>query len=258
MAALALICALSACGGPAGKSRDGGKLGSGDQHGLAPPRVTNVQMASGGIKVEGDAAPAAHIRLASPDGRAIAALADADGHWQLLVPPIAPAAIYGLSQKVEDRTLQAEGYLLVTHSGRGVLLRSGVGALVYDDKPTAGLTALDTDREGAAVVSGRGTAGTLVSAYVDGRKMGQGRVDSAGQFELPLTGPVAAGRHVVKVFGDSLSASVTVTLRPTASLQQGPLRATSAPGGLQIEWLTPGGGTQTTLIVNPASTAVSP
>lgn len=255
---MAILCAVSGCGGPTAKDQSVGKVGSADQHGLAPPRVTEVQLTSVGISIAGDAAPVASIRLASPDGRAIAALADQAGHWKVSVPVIAPAAIYGLSQKVEDRTLQAEGYLLVTPGGRGVLMRSGAGALVFDSASKAGLTALDSDREGAAVVSGRGAAGTSVSAYVDGRKVGQGRIDSTGRFELPLTGPVAAGSHVVKVFGDGLNASLAVTLHAAAPLQHGPFRVTAAPGGLQIEWMTPGGGTQTTFLVTETLPTVNP
>lgn len=220
---------------------------------MTPPQVTGLQPSGGQVLLVGDGAPGATVRLATPKGDSTEAKVDATGHWRLGAPARPEAAIYGLSQTVSGRTVQSQGYLLITPDGRGVLLRAGAGAVVLGDEPAAGLTAFDVDRDGGAVVSGRGPAGGAVSARVDGHKLGEGRIDPDGRFALPLSGPVAPGGHSLKVFGDSIDASLVFDASPAAPLTDGPFRATAVPAGLRIDWMTPGGGVQTTLVAGPAS-----
>ena len=170
-----------------------------------------------------------------------------------MTPASSEAAIYGLSQNVDGRTVQAQGYVLVTPDGQGVLLRAGAGARTLSRDPETGLTAFDVDRDGGAVVSGRGPAGASVSARIDGHKLGEGRVEEDGRFALPLTGPVAPGSHSLKVFGDQVDASIVVDARPAAPLTSGPFRATPVPAGLRVDWMTPGGGVQTTLVIRQSA-----
>ena len=143
---------------------------------------------------------------------------------------------------------QSEGYLLLTPDGRGVLLRSGAGALAIGAEPKAGLISFDVDRDGAAMVSGRGPAGGSVSARVDGRKLGESRIGADGRFSIALSGPVSPGRHSLKVFGDALDVSLPIDASPAAPLTEGPFRATPTPAGLRVDWMTPGGGVQSTLV----------
>ena len=245
VAAASLV--LWGCGGPsrapAPAGRDAGDAGYG-----APPIVTGVQPVAGRVMLVGTAAPKATVRLATPRGVAAEGPVDATGHWRLSAPILPAAAIYGLSQNVGGRTVQSEGYLLLTPDGRGLLLRSGAGALVIGAEPQVGLTSFDVDRDGAAMVSGRGLAGGSVSARIDGRKLGESRIGPDGHFSIALSGPVSPGRHSLKVFGDSLDVSLPIDASPAAPLTEGPFRATPTPAGLRVDWMTPGGGVQSTLV----------
>ena len=241
--------ALAACGGgppvaPAAQPKhDTTEAGY-----VTPPQTTAVRLQDGRVMLAGLAAPHATVRLATPGGQASTATADADGRWSLAAPALPTAALYGLSQQVDGRTVQAQGYLLVAPGGQGVLLRAGAGALSVGDQPQIGVTAFDVDRDGGAVVSGRGPAGSGVSARIDGHKLGEGRIDQAGRFSLPLTGPVSPGTHNLKVFGDQLDTTWVIDARPAAPLTAGPFRATPTSFGLRVDWMTPGGGVQTTLV----------
>lgn len=246
--------ALAGCGPgaptppPAPPKRDGLEAGY-----VASPQVTALQAQDGQVRLSGVAAPNAMVRLATPGGQAMQAHADGQGHWTLLTPAGSEPAIYGLSQNVDGRTVQAQGYVLVAPDGQGVLLRAGAGAQTLGAEPEAGVTAFDIDRDGGAVVSGRGPAGASVSARIDGHKLGEGRVDEDGRFSLALSGPVPPGSHSLKVFGDQLDASLVVDARPAAPLTSGPFRATPVPAGLRVDWMTPGGGVQTTLVIRQAA-----
>lgn len=220
---------------------------------VASPQVTNLELQAGQVRLSGAAAPNAIVRLATPGGQARQAHADGDGRWSLMTPAAGEAAIYGLSQNVDGRTVQAQGYVLVTPDGQGVLLRAGAGARTLGREPESGVTAFDIDRDGGAVVSGRGPAGAAVSARIDGRKLGEGRVDEEGRFSLPLTGPVSPGSHSLKVFGDQVDASVVVDARSAPPLTAGPFRTSPVPAGLRVDWMTPGGGVQTTLVIRQSA-----
>ena len=232
--------ALAACGGgPSAPPQAQPKHDTAEAGYVTPPQTTGVRLQDGRVVLSGLAAPRAVVRLATPGGQAATASADAEGRWTLSAPDLPTAALYGLSQQVDGRTVQAQGYLLVAPGGQGVLLRAGAGAVSIGDQPQIGVTAFDVDRDGGAVVSGRGQAGSGVTARIDGRKLGEGRIDDTGRFSLPLTGPVSPGTHSLKVFGDQLDASLVVDARPAAPLTGGPFRATPTPGGLRVDWMTP-------------------
>ena len=225
---------------------------------VTPPSVTSVARVGSVLNLEGRASPTARVRLANPGGQAMEASADKDGQWRMTLEQKSEAAIYGLSQRVGGRTLQAEGYVLVTPAGQAVLLRAGAGALSIGAAPRVGLTAIDVDRDGGAVVSGRTTVGGFVGARVDGRPVGDGKADAAGRFSLSLTGPLAPGRHGLKVVGDGLNQVLSIDATPAAPLRDGPFRAKLDLAGLRVDWMTPGGGVQTTLILTQVPEAAAP
>ncbi|HEX5380386.1 MAG TPA: hypothetical protein VFW47_17540 [Phenylobacterium sp.] len=249
VAASLALAAAAACDGPP-RAPEPPKREAADAGYVAPPRVTALQLAGTEVSLSGTGAPKATVRLASPRGEAVATQIDATGQWRLQVPARPTAAIYGLSQTAAGRTVQSEGYLLITPEGAGVLLRAGGGALAIGAGPGAGVTGFDMDRDGGAVVSGRGPAGGAVSARIDGHKLGESRSDAQGHFAIPLTGPVSPGRHSLKVFGDSIDSTLIIDATPAAPLVDGPFRTNPAPSGLRVDWMTPGGGVQSTLVVD--------
>lgn len=213
------------------------------------PAVSGVRLEAGALVVGGRAAPDAAVRLATPDGREAFAQANGRGDWSLQLPALAAPAIYGLSAESEGRRLQGEGYLLVTPQGEGALLRAGAGAVRLDAMAPGRIGAIDYDAGGQAVISGAAPAGLTVSIYLDRKRVAEGRADAAGRYAVALPQTLAEGPHRVEASGTNFASIVAFDRVPAAALTAGPLRTGAAASGLRADWLTPGGGTQTTLIV---------
>lgn len=218
---------------------------------LTPPAVTDIVLIGGQMLMSGTAAAHARVRLATPTGETNLATANGAGLWRLAAPAQTRTALYGLSQSLGDQTVQAEGYVMVTPAGAGFLLRAGAGAVRLGRPVQQGVTAVDFDREGAAVVSGRAPAGASLSAWVDGRRAAEGRADETGAFSLSLNAPLRDGSHDVKVFGESIDSRITFSATQAQPLVGGPFRAAPTAGGVRVDWITPGGGVQSTVAAVP-------
>jgi hypothetical protein len=246
--AILACCALSACNqAPAGAPAPAAK-GNAEVDYQAPPQVTSVRIVAGQVEIFGASTAGAVVRLARPDGPAGQSTANASGRWVINTPASGQAQLYGVSEVTAGRTLQSSGYLLVTPGGLGVVLRAGAGALVLSQPEPARVTAFDIDRQGGAVVSGFGPPGTRISIRADGDKLGEGRTDAGGRFVLALTGPVNPGRHSLKVFGEAIDVAMTIDASRASALTTGSYRATMVGPHLRVDWMTPGGGEQTTWV----------
>ena len=80
------------------------------------------------LRISGSAPGSSRVRLATPQGQALFADADSKGVWRLAAPRGTQPQIYGLSATGGGRTVQSEGYLLLTPDGEAALLRAGTGA----------------------------------------------------------------------------------------------------------------------------------
>jgi hypothetical protein len=218
----------------------------------APPRVDTVRVSPGVVVLSGAAPAGGKVRLASPLGQATFAQADANGRWTMSLPAAAEARIFGLSVTSGARAAQAEGYILVTPRGQAALLRAGAGARRIDRAERPGLRAIDFDRGGGLEVSAIVPPGAAVILRLDGRQAAQGRADAAGRYEVSLGSPtpVRPGAHEVQLYGDGFSDEAVVQVSPAAPLAQGPLRSQLTPAGLRVDWMTPGGGEQSTLLLH--------
>lgn len=216
----------------------------------APPAATAaVPLAGGRVEILGRASPGARVRLASPLGQATFANADTAGVWRLFLPGATGVRLFGLSAPVAGRPVQAEGYLALTPTGRLVQLRAGAGALCL--KPLDGglaLLAADFDRKGVVVVSGIGPASAAITIGLDGQGKGKAQTHADGRFSLALNEPLTAGGHIVSASFGGGRVQEPLDISPPSGLKPGPFRADRAPGGWRIDWLTPGGGVQSTLI----------
>jgi len=217
---------------------------------LAPPAVVGAQPLDGQILLTGQAAPHAAVRLATPQGEARAVAADAQGRWRLTLPPATEPRLFGLSMTAAGRVVQSQGYLLVTPQGRPVQLRAGAGALTLGAAGPPRITAFDFDADGGAVVSGVAAApGAALSVRVDGRQMAEGRADDAGRFSVAFGQPLTQGRHALEVASEGVEHSAVIDLSPAAPLTGGPFRIGAAPRGVRVDWMTPGGGVQSTVLL---------
>ena len=252
LVAVSTALALSACRAKPPRAVDGADAASPETSYLAPPRVEAVRFGPGGIVLTGVARAGGKVRLATPAGQAMFAPADAHGRWTLALPPAEQPRIFGLSVATGGRQAQAEGYVLLTPAGQAALLRAGAGAWRIDRPARSGLTAVDFDKGGGLVVSAAAPPGATVILRLDGHEAGLGRADANGRYEAsfgPPT-PIHPGPHQVQVSGDGFSDQAVVPISPAAPLADGPLRSQLTPAGLRVDWMTPGGGVQSTLLIH--------
>jgi hypothetical protein len=250
--ALAAGLGLSGCGARPPAAGAEGDAAAQEVSNLAPPRVDSVRLQNGGVVLAGAAPAGGLIRLATPAGEATGATADAHGRWTIYLPASVEPRIFGLSVSEHGRQVQAEGYVLVTPQGQAALLRAGTGALRIDPSMTPALRAIDFDRGGGMEVSAQVAPGATVIVHLDGRQAAEGRADAAGRYVASLGSQTAIrpGAHQVQVSGDGFSDRVTAQVSPAAPLAQGPARSQLTPAGLRVDWMTPGGGVQSTLLVH--------
>ncbi|WP_091740447.1 hypothetical protein [Phenylobacterium immobile] len=213
------------------------------------PAVSAVRLEAGRLVLSGRAAPNAAVRLAAPGGGEAFAQADGEGAWSLQLPALATPAIYGVSAESGGRRLQGEGYILLTPQGEAALLRSGAGAVRLDRQEPGRIGAIDYDAGGQAVVSGTAPAGLTVSLYLDRKRVAEGRVDAAGRYSIAVPQALAAGAHRLEASGVRFAAVAAFERTLAPGLTAGPLRTSPTATGLRADWLTPGGGVQTTVLV---------
>jgi hypothetical protein len=170
----------------------------------------------------------------------------------MALPAATDPRLFGLSATVGTRVTQAEGYMLVTPDGQVVVLRAGAGALRINRLAPPGLRAIDFDRGGGLMVSASVAPGATVILRVDGHKAAEGRANAKGDYEASLgyPDPIRPGAHPVQVSGDGFVDQVVVRNTPAQPLAAGPLRSQLTSAGLRVDWMTPGGGVQSTLLVH--------
>ncbi|MDB5456208.1 MAG: hypothetical protein JWP92_1793 [Caulobacter sp.] len=259
VAALGLAAALSACDA-GGKSAWRKEPGAGADRReqfeagyVRPPRVTSARR-DGGLILVGEAAPDASVRLGSPTGQTVTTGADAGGRWRAAVPAADQVRLFGLSMTKAGRTVQAEGYVMVTPEGEVALLRAGAGA--YRLAPSSAaprILAIDYDQGGGAVISGVATPGAGLGVRIDRAPRAEGKADDEGRFAFSLTQPLTGGDHAIQVAGEGGEQLITVETTPPPALTSGPVLSRRTASGWRVDWMTPGGGVQTTQIIDPVA-----
>lgn len=260
LAALIGAAALTGCGGKGAGDLTAHTAGAEpDGAYMPPPALTASALAAGRrLTLSGKAVANMRVRLATPVGEAVFAPVDSQGLWRLDLAASAAPRIFGLSMVDAGgkRTVQAEGYLAVLPDGRSAQLRSGSGAVVFAAKPgPAGISAVDYDRQGGAVISGVSAPGATVSIRVDGVQRGQDSADADGRFAIALAQPLTQGDHQIDVSDGEHQVHTVAPVSPAPTLTTGPYRAERAPLGWRIDWMTPGGGMQSTIIVDRSGPA---
>jgi hypothetical protein len=221
---------------------------------VAPPEPLAVESAQGRLWLTGRATPGAEVRLAAiPRIRATSTNADPQGRFRLPLAGGPEMRLYDLAMSAPaadgtPRLVQSDGYLLIGPGAPPTLLRASTGARVLG-APHRGLRirALDYDSAGGAVISGMAAPNTALNAQVDNVSRGQAQSAADGHFSIALA-PLAPGTHQFSVAGGGATATVSLQISNAARLTPGPFRAERTAIGWRIDWLTPGGGLQTTLI----------
>ena len=252
-AAFALAVLSSACSRPEPKpALTPVHAASGRSDYASPPRPVAASRAPGGETVlSGFGGPDSLIRLASPDGSAIGATAGHDGAWALATPASDQPRLYSLSQDIGGRPLRSAGYIaaLPAPGPAGSVLRPGTGAqsLAQTTRPLA-ITAVDFDGTGATVVSGRSAPQAAVRVMIDGVEAGEDRADGHGAFTAAVSQALRPGPHVIvaTVGQDRTEARFDALL--IHSIPTPPYQVSRDATGWRIDWTTPGGGVQTTML----------
>jgi len=257
------VCAaLAGCGQPGGlgrADRDPSGVARPDESAYkAPPRLDGVVVGAAGLlTIAGHASPHARVRVIGPGGDAQFALADGKGQWRLNLPTAGKVRLFGLAMIDGARVVQSEGYLAVTPDAGVAELRAGAGARVISTAPASlRLLALDLDTKGGAILSGEAPPGSRVQALVDGQLKGSALADGRGEVSLALAEPLGFGDRRIDLRVGAQTRGFAVNLRPPTPPIGAPFVADRAPAGWRINWITPGGGLQSTLLV--ASTRATP
>lgn len=217
---------------------------------VAPPSITGLRFGAQAVTLEGSAAPGAQVMLGTPTGETLSATADPDGRWTAQAPAVRTVRLYGLFMTVEGRKVMSEGYLALTPDGRAALLRAGGGArvLAQGSRPPR-ILAIDYDNGGGAVISGVGTAEADVGLRIDRFAGGASVVGPDGRFAIAVVRPLPAGDHAFEVAGEGGEDSVIAPTARAEPVGAAVFRAAPLPdGGWRIDWTTPGGGVQSTLL----------
>lgn len=244
IAAISLLVALSGCRAPPGDASSA--AAAADAGYVSPPAVTEAIPSAGQVVLRGAAPAGAQVRLASPDGAAVSTRADGDGQWRVQLAT-GDARVFGLSATSAGRRVQAQGYVLVGPRGETALLRAGAAALRLDRPRGSRISSVDFDAEGGVLLSGWAAAGTDVAVRLDGRAAGDARADDDGRFTYAWP-RLSRGAHRVEATGVAFTDAIAFEITPAAPLVAGPLHSQLTGRSLRADWLTPGGGVQSTIL----------
>jgi hypothetical protein len=252
--AVTVLALVAACGQPADNATNttNDAAAASPQEYQAAPEVLGASVAKGGaIELTGSASPGVAVRLASPGGAAQFATANARGRWRIALAAAPAPRLFGLSMSSGGPVVQAMGYIFVAPDGAVARLRAGGGteALAPGAQGLEAL-ALDYDNRRAAALSGLATPGAAVTLRVDGVERGQAVADKSGRFTLALNEPLDAGAHGFDLTSASGEAQFEVTVDAPATLAKGPFVAVRQDHAWRVDWRTPGGGAQTTLVLD--------
>ncbi len=248
LAAPVLLAGCGREGEPATRAPAAKPVSSEQAYHPAPSVLLVETSREGRVALSGSAQPGARVRLAMPDGRAILVIADADGRWRVTLPADPGMRFFSVSMTDAGRTIQSEGYIAIAPDA-AALLRAGAGAApLFPASGGPRVAALDFDRKGGAVITAQAAPGEPVRLLIDGAPRSNGRAGVDGRFVAALNEPLADGDHSLNLLGQRGSATVIATISPAPALPAIPLRAERVQGAWRIDWMTPGGGLQSTLL----------
>jgi hypothetical protein len=269
LAVAVLSSALTACG-PGGadwRQTQAPAQSPPDESGyLRPPQPVSAERSGdGAVVLRGRSDPQVRVRLSSPDNVAYGATARDNGEWAITTPADASARLFGVAEDLGGREVQGEGYvaILPAPGPAAALLRAGGGTvvlmaassmpLIAPGQPTPPrIMAVDFDLSGAAVVSGLAPPGAALRLFVDEAASGGAKVGAAGRFAISLSAPLKPGDHEIRIDSPGGSAHTKIAVDSVKSIVGLPYHGQRQASGWRVDWVTPGGGVQTTLIIDPS------
>lgn len=252
-ALLLLTCA--ACGQPETADPAGGQPQRDERQYIRPPVVLTAQAGANGVyRIEGVAQPGARLTLAGADGARLQTQADTEGHWSLSVPASSAVRLFKMTMATPVRTLDGEGLLMLAPDGRAAQLLAGSASRVLAPVTRSPrILSVDFDRDGGVSIGGMAPAGSGMNIRVDRRASGDATADAQGRFVAPLQ-RISAGSHLIDVSGDAGGDDIVVRMDPAAPLGGAAFRAQRLDRAWRVDWTTPGGGLQSSIVVARSET----
>ena len=251
--ALASVLAFGACSRPASRDVAEASAATPDPDYRQPPKLGGfIKAVDGAVSLSGRASLSSPVSLTSLAGVQVPTTANGSGAWTAPLGPVSEPAFYSLAEEASGRRVEAEGQIAVLPGAPTVaLLRAGDGAEVLLDRPTTGVNilAVDYDGGGGTVVSGVAPAGAAVRVSVDGQPAIDGAARPDGRFSLILPKPLEPGVHRLRAQTAKGAVEASVPITPPAPPKDRPYQASSQPYGWRVDWITAGGGVQTTLLL---------
>jgi len=215
-------------------------------------------MDGGSVALAGRTDPEARVRLQSPDGSAYGVTAGADGGWTLAAPVAPVARLLSVSEVVGSRAVQSVGYLAVLPAPgqAAIMLRAGGGSQAFASASSAPwISAIDFDDGGGAVVSGFGRPGVPIRVVIDGALAGEARPGSDGRFSVTPTFLLKPGLHEAEAQSAVGQNHANFALGAGPTISGSPVVGQRQSSDWRLDWLTPAGAPQTTLVFDPPQTS---
>ncbi len=105
------------------------------------------------------------------------------------------------------------------------------------------------------MVSGKATPGASVRLTLDGIEAGEDRTDANGVFTVSASPALRPGPHLLEAITTNARTAQSFEAAHTHALAKPPFAAAHTPAGWRIDWMTPGGGIQTTVLFESTETA---
>lgn len=242
VAAMMLIPA--ACGpAPDGAPRQAGTT---ETAWMAPARLDAVDFEADGLIVTGTARPGDRVVLADPAGVSVAGSTGADGRFSIrLAAPRAPVLYRAEIQSGRDEA-HAGSWLVLTPGPGPIAAVLTAGGAVRPLNGSALLSGVDYDGAGL-LVSGTAAPGAPVRVTLDDGPAHAAPVNAQGRYVARFPAVPPGPRRVRAVQGEQ-ARSVALTL----TAPSGALAVSVTGAGARIDWPTPGGGGQSTWIIDGA------
>lgn len=238
--------ALAGCGGDAtdpqravqAAGAEGATAGSGW---IMPPAVQAVAVQGAELVVSGLADPGGRVVLRTPAGRAYAAVADAEGAFEVRLAAVDGLVLTPEAQLGQD-AVPAPERLVVLEAARGtaVLLSPGGTSRRLGERPL--LASVDQDGR-AMILAGWARPDTEVRLEVPGRGPMPVRTDAAGHWRVGMDGmppsEVRVNGQVFAIPGPSVAVGdAAASVIVLAAREEGFLLRWQAPDGApQTSWL---------------------
>ena len=208
-----------------------------------PPRIESVRRVQTSLILNGLAEPDARVVLRNDSGAAYAAVADADGRFEIRMAAPEDHLLLRPETQVGQDSAVSPGRLLILAGGRGpiAVLRAGTSTRRLDAAPALG--AVDSDGGGHLASGGGADRAVPIEVAAAGETM---RVtpDDAGQWSVRLAS--GAGPQSIRVGGRDFA-------WPGPGAAGEDLVVERAGEGWRVDWAGPAGARQSTWLPDGAA-----